>query len=90
MVLNDEAVITHELTIKENADGSFMYMGNKILDDGIKKFLVINIESAFLMLKRIWIESNFESTEEERCPASPFLSMFFEDGQTSNPYISVK
>ena len=56
MVLNDEAVITHELTIKENADGSFMYMGNKILDDGIKKFLVISIESAFLMVKRIWIE----------------------------------
>ena len=37
MVLNDEAIITHELTIKENADGSFMYMGNKILDDGIDR-----------------------------------------------------
>lgn len=35
MVLNDEAIITHELIIKENSDGSFMYMGNKILDDGI-------------------------------------------------------
>ena len=35
MVLNDEAIITHELTIKENEDGSFMYMGNKILNDGI-------------------------------------------------------
>ncbi len=35
MVLNNEAVITHELTIKENSDGSFMYLGNKILDGGI-------------------------------------------------------
>jgi hypothetical protein len=35
MVLNNEAVIKHELTIKENRDGGFMYMGNKILDDGI-------------------------------------------------------
>lgn len=35
MVLNDETIITHELTIKENEDGSFMYMGNKILNDGI-------------------------------------------------------
>ena len=24
-----------EITIKENRDGGFMYMGNKILDDGI-------------------------------------------------------
>ena len=37
MVLNNEAIIMHELTIKENADGSFMYMGNKILDDGINR-----------------------------------------------------
>ena len=37
MVLNDEAIITHELTIKENEDGSFMFMGNKILDDGIDR-----------------------------------------------------
>lgn len=37
MVLNDEAIITHELTIKENADGSFMYMGNKIQNDGINR-----------------------------------------------------
>lgn len=35
MLLNNEAVITHELTIKEESDGSFMYMGNKILNDGI-------------------------------------------------------
>ena len=26
-----------ELTIKEDADGSFKYMGNKILDDGINR-----------------------------------------------------
>ncbi len=37
MVLNNEAVITHELTIKEKADGSFLYMGNQILDDGINR-----------------------------------------------------
>lgn len=37
MVLNDEAIITHELIIKDNSDGSFMYMGNKILDDGVNK-----------------------------------------------------
>lgn len=37
MVMNDEAIITHELTIKEDADGSFKYMGNKILDDGINR-----------------------------------------------------
>lgn len=35
MILNNEAVITHELTIKEESDGSFMYMGNYILNDGI-------------------------------------------------------
>ena len=37
MVMNDEAIITHELTIKEDADGGFKYMGNKILDDGINR-----------------------------------------------------
>ena len=37
MILNDEAIITHELTIKEDTNGSFMYMGNKILDDGINR-----------------------------------------------------
>ena len=40
MVLNDEAIITHELTIRESEDGSFMYMGNKILDDGINRIPV--------------------------------------------------
>ena len=37
MILNEEAIITHELTIKEDTNGSFMYMGNKILDDGINR-----------------------------------------------------
>lgn len=37
MVLNDEAIVTHELTIKENADGNFMYMGNKILNNGMNR-----------------------------------------------------
>lgn len=32
-----DAVITHELTIQFNEDGRFQYLGNKILNDGIKK-----------------------------------------------------
>ncbi len=35
MILCDDAVITHELTVRFAKDGSFQYMGNKILDDGI-------------------------------------------------------
>lgn len=35
MILCDDAVITHELTIQFAEDGSFQYLGNKILDDGI-------------------------------------------------------
>ena len=37
MVLCNEAVITHGLTVKFNKDGSFRYLGNKILNGGIKK-----------------------------------------------------
>ena len=37
MVLCNEAVITHELTVKFNKDGSSRYLGNKILNGGIKK-----------------------------------------------------
>ena len=36
MILCDDAVITHELTIKMKEDGSFQYLGNKILNDGIQ------------------------------------------------------
>lgn len=32
--LCDDAVITHELTVRLCEDGSFRYLGNKILDDG--------------------------------------------------------
>ncbi len=35
MILCDEAVITHELTVRFAEDGSFRYLGNKILNDGI-------------------------------------------------------
>lgn len=35
MVICDDAVITHELTVRFAQDGSFQYLGNKILDDGI-------------------------------------------------------
>lgn len=35
MISCDEAVITHELTVKFADDGSFMYLGNKILGDGL-------------------------------------------------------
>lgn len=32
----DDGVITHELTVCSAGDGSFQYIGNKILEDGIK------------------------------------------------------
>ncbi len=34
MVVCDDAVITHELTVQFAEDGSFKYLGNKILNDG--------------------------------------------------------
>jgi len=36
MVICDDAVITHELTVRFDQDGSFQYLGNEILNDGIK------------------------------------------------------
>ena len=36
MVICDDAVITHELTVRFAQDGSFQYLGNKILYDEIK------------------------------------------------------
>lgn len=36
MILCDEAVITHELTVCFEENGSFKYLGNKILNGGIK------------------------------------------------------
>ena len=35
MVICDDAVITHELTVKFADDGSLQYLGNEILNDGI-------------------------------------------------------
>ena len=35
MVICDDAVITHELTVRFAGDGSFRYLGNEILNDGI-------------------------------------------------------
>lgn len=35
MVICDDAVITHELTVRFAEDGSFQYLGNHILNDGI-------------------------------------------------------
>lgn len=35
MVICDDAVITHELTVRFAEDGSFQYLGNQILNDGI-------------------------------------------------------
>ena len=37
MVICDDAVITHELTVKFAEDGSFQYLGNEILNDGIRQ-----------------------------------------------------
>jgi uncharacterized protein DUF6070 len=36
MMLCDEAVITHELTIRFSEDGSFQYLRNKVVEDGLK------------------------------------------------------
>lgn len=36
MVICDDAVITHELTVRFAEDGSFQYLGNKILNNGIE------------------------------------------------------
>lgn len=36
MVTCEEAFITHELTVRFEEDGSFQYLGNEILNDGIK------------------------------------------------------
>ncbi|MDE5782610.1 MAG: hypothetical protein K2I03_14235 [Lachnospiraceae bacterium] len=36
MVLCDESVITHKLDIRFSLDGSFKYLGNEILDNGIR------------------------------------------------------
>lgn len=35
MILCNDAVITHELTVRFSEDGGFQYLENKILDDGI-------------------------------------------------------
>ena len=35
MVICNDAVITHELTVRFAEDGSFQYLGNEILNDGI-------------------------------------------------------
>lgn len=36
MVVYSDTVITHELTVQFSEDGSFQYLGNRILNDGIK------------------------------------------------------
>lgn len=36
MVICDDAVITHELTVRFADDGSFQYLRNNILNDGIQ------------------------------------------------------
>lgn len=37
MVICDDSVITHELTVRFAEDGSFQYLGNEILNGGIEK-----------------------------------------------------
>lgn len=37
MVICDDSLITHELTVRFAEDGSFRYLGNKILSDGIRE-----------------------------------------------------
>lgn len=36
MVICDDAVITHEITVRFAENGSFQYLGNKILNNGIE------------------------------------------------------
>lgn len=36
MIICDDAVITHELTVQFSEDGSFQYLGNRILNNGIQ------------------------------------------------------
>lgn len=36
MIICDDAVITHELTVRFREDGSFQYLGNVVLNNGIK------------------------------------------------------
>ena len=36
-MLADDSVIAHKVTVKENEDGSFQYLGNEILDEGLNK-----------------------------------------------------
>ncbi len=42
MVICDDAVITHELTVRFAEDGSFQYLGNEILNDGITRYRITN------------------------------------------------
>ena len=37
MILCNDAVITHELTVRFLEDGSFQYLGNEILNNGIQE-----------------------------------------------------
>lgn len=37
MVVGEEAVVTHELTVRFHEDGRFQYLGNKILESDMKK-----------------------------------------------------
>ena len=37
MVICDDAVIIHELIVKFADDGSFQYLGNEILNNGIEE-----------------------------------------------------
>lgn len=36
MVLNDDSLITHELTIEMGEDGSFKYLGNRIREEVLR------------------------------------------------------
>ena len=49
MVVCDDALITHELTVKFSQDGSFQYLGNKILGDGKKNIPDYSYRCQYLM-----------------------------------------
>lgn len=53
MILCDDAVITHELTVRFREDGSFRYLSNKVLGNGLK-----NIPAYQYRLRRTQNEKN--------------------------------
>ena len=61
MVICDDAVITHELTVRFAEDGSFQYLGNEILNNGI-----MQIPDYQYRIKE-WFDNNGVLWQSYRC-----------------------